>query len=158
MAKLKRWTYLHGEPRWRDEQVPELLAAIHPRSSSFFRGGHTGARRRSVSIRSIARLLLHERREPSRARGQHTPGKVCMTCEPTEAECRRRWDLTRHWRETEGINTILMEPQPNFHYRKHFYPHYHAGRGKDGHYVYYERPGELDLRALKEKWELTVGS
>ena len=73
------------------------------------------------------------------------------TCEPTEAECRRRWDLTRHWRETEGVNTILTEPQPNFHYCKHFYPHYHAGRGKDGHYVYYERPGELDLKALKEK-------
>ncbi len=73
------------------------------------------------------------------------------TCEPTEAECRRRWDLTRHWRETEGINTILTEPHPNFHYCKYFYPHYHAGRGKDGHLVYYERPGELDLKSLKEK-------
>lgn len=72
------------------------------------------------------------------------------TCEPTLAECRKRYDLTRHWRETEGINKILQDPQPWFHYMKYHYPHYQAGRGREGHIVAYTRPGELNMKALHE--------
>ncbi len=31
---------------------------------------------------------------------------------------------------------------------KKMYPHYHCGRGKDGHVVYYERPGEFEVAKL----------
>ena len=44
----------------------------------------------------------------------------------------------------------MEEPQPWFHYIKEYYPHYHAGRGKHGHIVYYERPSDLNLPALKK--------
>lgn len=58
-------------------------------------------------------------------------------------EARRRWDITRHWRETEGVNNILREPQPHFQLIRSMYPHYHAGRGKEGHLIFWERPGDF---------------
>jgi hypothetical protein len=66
-------------------------------------------------------------------------------------EARRRWDITRHWRETEGVNTILEREQPHFFTIKEFYPHYHAGRGREGHCVFYDRPGELDSLQIKAR-------
>ena len=63
-------------------------------------------------------------------------------------EARRRWDITRHWRESERVAGILTEEQPHFNTIKAMYPHYHAGTGKAGHLVYYERPGDLDVAAL----------
>lgn len=30
-------------------------------------------------------------------------------------EARRRWEITKHWREAEGVNGILNEPQPFYH-------------------------------------------
>ena len=31
------------------------------------------------------------------------------------------------------------------------YPHYICGQGKQGHVVYYERPGEIELNQLKAR-------
>ena len=47
-------------------------------------------------------------------------------------EARRRWDITRHWRETERLSTILTDPQPHYTMIKALYPHYHYGRDKTG--------------------------
>jgi hypothetical protein len=69
-------------------------------------------------------------------------------CEQDMVEARRRWDITRHWRETEGLNGLLEESQPHYFTIKSLYPHYHAGRGRLGHVVYYERPGDLDHAQL----------
>jgi hypothetical protein len=69
------------------------------------------------------------------------PQRFINGCEGDLKEARRRWDLTRHWREVEGVNTILQEPQPFFFTIRSHYPHYHAGVGKQGHLVFFERPG-----------------
>jgi hypothetical protein len=42
------------------------------------------------------------------------------------------------------VNTILETEQPYFNLIKTYYPHYHCGRGKSGHVVFYERPGDLN--------------
>ena len=69
-------------------------------------------------------------------------------CNGDIKEARRRWDITRHWREAEGINGILQEPQPNFSLIKSMYPHYNCGAGKTGHRIFWERPGEFQPQQL----------
>eukprot|EP01039_Chlorochromonas_danica_P008680 gene8680-9563_t len=76
------------------------------------------------------------------------PKRFLDGCGGDVKEARQRWDITRHWRESEGINNILDEPQPYFFLIKNMYPHFHAGRGKLGHIVYYERPGDFQSSQL----------
>lgn len=76
------------------------------------------------------------------------PQRFIDGCEGDMREARRRWDITRHWRETEGINNILREPQPHFNLIKQMYPHYNAGRGKEGNIIFWDRPGECNLAQL----------
>jgi hypothetical protein len=47
-------------------------------------------------------------------------------------------------------NNILQTYQPHFFAIKSLYPHFHAGRGKSGHFVFYERPGDLEMAQVKE--------
>ena len=63
-------------------------------------------------------------------------------------EARKRWDITRHWRETNLVNSILCEPQPHFFEIKDLYPHYNCGRGREGNVIYWERPAELNVKQL----------
>lgn len=79
---------------------------------------------------------------------EEIPLRFLQGCNGDEKEARRRWDVTRHWREAENVNGILQEKQPHFFTIKSMYPHYHAGRGKLGHVVYYERPGEIEQAQL----------
>ena len=79
------------------------------------------------------------------------PERFIVGCGNDMEEARRRWDITRHWRETEGLDKILLEEQPYFNIIKAHYPHYHAGRGKNGHACYYERPGDLELDELMSR-------
>lgn len=79
------------------------------------------------------------------------PQRFITGCDGDMKEARRRWDITRHWREAEGVNTILDEPQPYFFLIKKMYPHYHAGRGRDGHVVFYERPGDFENAQLASR-------
>ena len=76
------------------------------------------------------------------------PKRFVDGCEGDMVEARRRWDITRHWRETEGIDNILQEEQPDYFTIKNLYPHYHAGKGKDGNIVFFERPGDLEREQL----------
>jgi len=85
------------------------------------------------------------------------PERFIRACEGDVEQARRRWETTRHWRETEGVNTILVEHQPHFHHIKNFYPHYNCGYGKEGHVVYYERPGEL-MPQLKQLHSRGIGT
>ena len=72
-------------------------------------------------------------------------------------EARRRWDITREWRKEEKVNEITDTPQPHFNTIKENYPFYWCGRGKkEGHLVFYERPGELNRKELIERLGLTV--
>jgi hypothetical protein len=72
------------------------------------------------------------------------PQRFIDGCDGDLKEARRRWDITRHWRESEGVNTILDEPQPYFSLIRSMYPHYFCGRGKQGNTIYYERPGDFE--------------
>ena len=76
------------------------------------------------------------------------PKRFVDGCEGDMVEARRRWDITRHWRETECVNTILQEEQPDYFTIKNLYPHYHAGKGKLGNIVFFERPGDLEREQL----------
>jgi hypothetical protein len=54
------------------------------------------------------------------------------------------------WRQSEGIDEILREPYPLFHFIKQHYPHYFHLRGKNGEPCYYEQPAKTNLKALRE--------
>eukprot|EP01035_Chromulina_nebulosa_P019986 gene19986-25956_t len=83
------------------------------------------------------------------------PMRFINGCDGDMKEARRRWDITKRWRETEGVNKILEEPQPNYFNIRKWYPHYHAGRGRDGHVVFYERAGELQYDQYQ--WQILCG-
>ena len=72
------------------------------------------------------------------------PKRFIDGCEGDLKEARRRWDITRRWREAEGVDKVLETKQPYFSHIKSLYPFYHAGRGREGHVVFYERPGDLE--------------
>lgn len=75
---------------------------------------------------------------------EEIPQRFINGCDGDLKEAQRRWDITRHWRETEGVNNIINEPQPYFFIIKKCCPQYLCGQGKNGHYVFYERPGDFD--------------
>ena len=79
------------------------------------------------------------------------PKRFIDGCEGDLKEARRRWDITRRWRETEGVNKIFETKQPYFSLIKSMYPFYHAGRGREGHIVFYERPGDLESAQVNVK-------
>eukprot|EP00611_Tribonema_gayanum_P016908 TRINITY_DN29387_c0_g1_i1.p3 TRINITY_DN29387_c0_g1~~TRINITY_DN29387_c0_g1_i1.p3 ORF type:complete len:143 (-),score=30.43 TRINITY_DN29387_c0_g1_i1:1872-2300(-) len=66
------------------------------------------------------------------------------------AEARRRWVETLKWRKSYKVDTMLDEPQLHFDAIKKYYPHYVSKRAKNGCLVYYEIPGETDLKKLRE--------
>ena len=84
------------------------------------------------------------------------PMRFINGCEGDLKEARRRWEITREWRLKERLETIHDEPQPHFEEIKENYPFYWCGRGKSGHIVFYERPGELNREILINKLGLTV--
>uniref|UniRef100_A0AAV1VCZ9 CRAL-TRIO domain-containing protein n=1 Tax=Peronospora matthiolae TaxID=2874970 RepID=A0AAV1VCZ9_9STRA len=67
------------------------------------------------------------------------------------AKGRARYLATLEWRENNGIDDILVTPHPNFEIIKKYYPQYFHGRSREGLPVYYERPGKIDLAALKRE-------
>jgi CRAL/TRIO domain len=76
------------------------------------------------------------------------PKRFIDGCEGNMKEARRRWDITSKWRREERVDDILNERQPHFRKIKEHYPHFNSGRGKAGHAIYWERPGEIALEPL----------
>lgn len=68
-----------------------------------------------------------------------------------EEKGRQRYLNTLEWRKENGIDSILVTPHPTFETIKKYYPQYFQGRTRDGLPVYYERPGKIDLPALKRE-------
>ncbi|CAI5740031.1 unnamed protein product [Peronospora destructor] len=66
-----------------------------------------------------------------------------------QAKALERYNETTEWRRDEGVDRLLMEPSPHFKIIKDNYPHYYHKRGKNGEPVYYEKPGKINLKALK---------
>ena len=108
----------------------------------------------SVSHNLCVYLLDHQYispDDPVKEPEEEIPQRFIVGCDGDLREARRRWDLTRKWREAEGINTILQEPQPYFTTIKTLWPHYICGRGISGNAVYYERPGDIELDQMKAR-------
>lgn len=61
-----------------------------------------------------------------------------------------RWEQTIQWREEKELDCILEQPHVKFDVIKRFYPHYFPGRAKEGNPIYIERPGDINLKALKK--------
>lgn len=68
-----------------------------------------------------------------------------------EEKGRQRYQNTLQWRKENEIDDILVTPHPTFETIKKYYPQYFHGRSKAGQPVYYERPGKIDLAALKRE-------
>ncbi|CAH0493996.1 unnamed protein product [Peronospora farinosa] len=64
---------------------------------------------------------------------------------------RARYVATLEWRKENGIDDILVTPHRTFEIFKRYYPQFFHGRTRDGLPVYYERPGKIDLAALKRE-------
>ena len=76
-----------------------------------------------------------------------TPQRFIDGCKGDLAAAGLRWAKTAEWREREGVDTILYEPQPLFKHVKAYYPQMVIGKAKNGRYVYCERPGLADFEA-----------
>ncbi|KAF4324487.1 hypothetical protein G195_001418 [Phytophthora kernoviae 00238/432] len=66
-----------------------------------------------------------------------------------EVKALERYNETTEWRRDEGVDRLLEEPSPHFQIIKENYPHYYHKRGNNGEPVYYEKPGKINLKALK---------
>lgn len=85
-----------------------------------------------------------------RSRHGEVPGRFIAGCKGNKEEAERRWAATFEWRKQENIDNLLDEPQHKFVEIKKNYPQFVHGRAKNGHYVYYERPGLADFNILTQ--------
>ena len=69
------------------------------------------------------------------------PQRYVKGCNGDMEEAARRWKDTLAWREEQGIDRILLEPQKNFALIKECYPHFLHRRDRGGRPVYYELLG-----------------
>ena len=60
-----------------------------------------------------------------------------------------RWTTSMTWREELSVDAILLQPHRKFEVIKRYYPHYYLGRSKQQFPIYVEKPGMIDLDALK---------
>ncbi|GMF46795.1 unnamed protein product [Phytophthora fragariaefolia] len=77
------------------------------------------------------------------------PMRFILAEKGDEAKAVERYNETTEWRREEGVDHLLEEPSPHFKIIKENYPHYYHKRGKNGEPVYYEKPGKINLKALK---------
>ncbi len=124
----------------------------------------TRSRRRRMSRKRSGRRLSRSSRKGSKAdslsnseliddpRYADIPLRYKVGCLYDMEEARRRWDLTVAWREEEGIDGLIYETfiQDHFETIKEFYPHWICGKSVEGHLVYYEQPGKVNMKALRE--------
>lgn len=77
------------------------------------------------------------------------PKRFLLAEKGDEAKGLARYKETLAWRRDEKLSQILFVPSPGFKVIKENYPHYYHKRGKNGEPVYYEKPGKINLKALK---------
>jgi len=117
-------------------------------------GGSVGVAAAANGPLSEAELLaaLQEAEEGGREGGRvqtphhhlhllRIPPRYVKGCNGDMGEAARRWKETLAWREEQGIDRILLEPQRNFALIKECYPHYLHRRDRGGRPVYYELLG-----------------
>ena len=62
---------------------------------------------------------------------------------------RKRYAVTLQWRAEMGMDHIITDPHPNFTVIKKNYPHFYHLRGRNNEPCYYEKPPEINLKALR---------
>lgn len=77
------------------------------------------------------------------------PVKFIKGCAGDREEARRRWKITKAWREKHDVDHRLEQPHPNFQAIKALYPHFFCGRARNGDMVYYEIAKGVDIPLLK---------
>ncbi|KAF1324706.1 Phosphatidylinositol transfer protein, partial [Globisporangium splendens] len=77
------------------------------------------------------------------------PRRFVLAEKGDEVKALARYQETLAWRREENLSEILFKPSPAFKTIKENYPHYYHKRGKRGEPVYYEKPGKINLKALK---------
>lgn len=60
-----------------------------------------------------------------------------------------RWKKTNIYRKETGLNHTLLQPHPHFEMLKRHTCQYYHKSTVTGQYVYYEKPGKLNLKALR---------
>eukprot|EP01084_Bolivina_argentea_P244389 409405_1 len=78
------------------------------------------------------------------------PIRYIKGMEGDEEEARRRWITTLEWREEFKVDSMMDEPQPNFDVIKKYYPHFMYNISKEGCCMYYEVPGKINLKELRQ--------
>lgn len=61
----------------------------------------------------------------------------------------KRWAKHQQWRVDNEVEGILEKPHATFDLFKRYYPHFYAGRTKEGRLLYVERLTEVDLKSLR---------
>ncbi len=84
----------------------------------------------------------------SKSKSNDIPQRFIDACDGNLVEARKRWESTLKFREKDKLDGILLEKQPFFNVILDNYPHYNAGRGKQGQICYYERPGDLNYENI----------
>ena len=129
------------------------LLSFHNISRLFLEMYKVGSLQDTTSNGLIVTMIIHGHTflspDATKSHDDDIPQRFIDGCEGDLKEARRRWDITRNWRETEGVNTVLQTKQPYFTHIKSLYPFYHAGRGREGHIVFYERPGDLEVAQVR---------
>jgi len=81
---------------------------------------------------------------------QELPPHRFITAEKGDIEsARKRYATTLQWRAEMGMDHIITDPHPNFTVIKKNYPHFYHLRGRSNEPCYYEKPPEINLKALR---------
>lgn len=78
------------------------------------------------------------------------PRRFLLAGKNDRVEGFRRYYATLDWRRIEHVDSILKEPHSNFNFIKQHYPHFFHGRGRNNEPVFYERPGQMNLKQLQK--------
>lgn len=121
--------------------------------------GGSGARSEGVKgagvgvggVPSLGRDWLEVRLvDVAQAEGE-IPIKFLQGCFGDTAEAARRWGLTKQWRASARIDTMLTDTSvPCFDTIKEYYPHFWTGRARNGCCIYVEKTGEIQVKKLIE--------
>ncbi len=146
-----------------DENINEDSSSLRTEGSSSSKKKHGRRHSHSASKKRTERRLSflrgsstksssHELIDHDDPKYADIPLRYKVGCLYDMEEARRRWDLTVTWRKEEDIDAILYEEQIQTHFEtiKEFYPHWLCGKSLQGHLVYYEQPGKVNMKALQK--------
>lgn len=79
------------------------------------------------------------------------PSNFVVACKGNTIDATKMYHSSLRWRHSNGTDSILSTPQPNFQQILDYYPHYIHGYSIDGCVVVYELLGRAKLRELTAK-------